>query len=98
MDKSKGDKRAKSVSSKGIEDEVKKGVGPGRSDFVWVRDDGAVCFGDECAVLKRSNDGVLDLTVKPDRCGQEAGEKIVDHLAKTAGRGVRITIPSVENK
>jgi hypothetical protein len=94
MDKAKAKQGTPSKTTPSIEDEVKKAVGEGRGDFVWVRDDGAVCFGDECVVLKpNKTDNSLDMEVKPDRCGAEAGNVILDHLIRTAGRGINIKIP-----
>jgi hypothetical protein len=79
-----------------LKDEVGKAVGEGRSDFVWVRSDGAVCFGDECVVISRNEKQDLDITVKPDRCGTDAGEAILDHIIRTAGRGVNIKVPPID--
>lgn len=62
--------------------------------FAYVREDGAVCFGDECVVLKAQDDGKLHMEVKPSRCGEETGKLILDYLIKTAGKGVVIEIPS----
>jgi hypothetical protein len=77
--------------------EVDKAVGEGGKPFVRIREDGAVCFGDECVVIKRNEEtGELDLTVKPDKCGAIAGEAILDHIVRTAGKGVHIHIPAIE--
>jgi len=65
----------------------------------WIREDGAICFGDECAVLKPTAEGKLGLTIKPSKCGEEQGRLLLDYLIKTAGKGVVIEIPSeVEEK
>jgi hypothetical protein len=64
---------------------------------VWVRDDGAICVGNECIVIKREpNTKNLDVEVAPTRCGEETGEAIVEHLLKTVGRGgnTRFTVKS----
>ena len=79
-----------------VKDEVEKALGGGGDTGVWVRADGAVCFGDECVVIKPGENGTLDLEVKPDRCGSEAGSVILDHLIRTAGKGVNIKIPPVD--
>ena len=98
MDKAK-DRQRTINSASSLKDEVKEAVGKGRDYFVWLRDDGAVCFGDECVVLNRNEaTGELDMEVKPDRCGAVAGEKILDHLIRTAGKGVHIHIPPIEGK
>jgi hypothetical protein len=82
------------AQSKALEAAAKSGAG-----FAWVREDGAVCFGDECAVLKPTENGKLGLTIKPTKCGNETGRVLLDYLIKTAGKGVQIEIPSeVEGK
>lgn len=80
----------------GVKDEVKAAVGQGGDAGVWVREDGAVCFGDECVVIKQGEKGGLDLTIKPDRCGSDAGSIILEHIYKTAGQGVNIIIPPAD--
>jgi len=67
----------------------KTGVG-----FGWIREDGAVCFGDECVVIQPNEKGKLQLTVKPNKCGELTGRVLLDYLIKTAGKGVVIEIPS----
>ena len=55
---------------------------------VWIREDGAICIGDECMVIKRregSRD--LDIEIKPDRCGEAIAEAFSDTIYKTIGRG-----------
>lgn len=79
-----------------LADEVKAAVGEGGHDGVWVREDGAVCFGNECVVIKQGDQGGLDLTIKPDQCGSEAGSVILEHIYKTAGKGVNIVIPPAD--
>lgn len=79
-----------------LKDQVTAAFGEGGDAGVWIRADGAVCFGDECVVIKPAPDGTLDLEVKPDRCGAEAGGIILDHLIKTAGKGVNIRIPPAD--
>lgn len=99
MDKTNDKRNVDSKTS--LKDEVEKAVsnpGSGGHDArVWVRDDGAVCFGDECVTVKPGADGALDFIVKPDACGV-AGEVILQHLIKTAGKGVRIIVPASEVK
>jgi len=98
MDKTKDKQGASPDASKSLKNEASEALGKPRSDFVWVREDGAVCFGDECVVLKAGEDGTLDMQVRPDHCGQEAAPIILDHLIKTAGRGVNIIIPPLDKK
>jgi len=82
---------------KGLKDEAIKASGSDRDRTIWVRDDGAVCFGkDECIVIKPGPSDTLDLEVKPDRCGREAGPLLLDYLIKSAGAGVNIRIPPRE--
>lgn len=82
------------AKAKALETAAESGAG-----FAWIRKDGAVCFGDECAVLKPNEQGKLQLTVKPSRCGEETGRVLLDYLVKTAGKGVVIEIPSeIEEK
>ena len=76
-----------------LKDEVAASLGDGGDSAIWVREDGAVCFGNECVVIKPREDGSLDLQIKPDQCGGEAGSVILDHLIRTAGKGVNIIIP-----
>ncbi|MBA7588790.1 hypothetical protein ES708_30859 [subsurface metagenome] len=90
--KTKGDDN----TSKGLKDEVDKAFGTHGDSRVWIREDGAVCFGNECAVIKPDEDGALNLTIKPDACGSVAGGVILEHLIRTAGKGVRIVIPPSE--
>ncbi|MBA7555754.1 hypothetical protein ES705_48438 [subsurface metagenome] len=85
---SKADDTAR-AQAKALETAAKSGAG-----FAWIREDGAVCFGDECAVLKPTEQGKLGLTIKPSRCGEETGKVLLDYLIKTAGKGVQIEIPS----
>jgi len=98
MVKTKANNGSAQEDTKGLKDEVKKALGGGRADFVWIRDDGAVCFGDECLVLKPGQNDTLDLQIKPDRCGRDAGPIIINHLIKSAGRGVNIRIPPIEEE
>ena len=74
--------------------ETTKSPGSGEKDAVWLREDGAICFGDGCASLKPTESGKLKLTVKPNRCGEAIGTQLVEYLIKTAGKGVEIEIPS----
>ena len=90
-----GNKRRVGPTSR-IEDEVKAAVGEGGHDAVWIREDGAVCFGNECVVIKPEDSGGLLLQIKPDQCGGDAGAVILEHLLKTAGKGVTIRIPAAD--
>jgi hypothetical protein len=98
MDKAKSKRHEHTAGS--LKSEVEKAVanpGAGGQDKrVWVRDDGAVCFGDECVTIKPESDGALRLEIHPDSCGEQAGSVIIDHLIKSAGKGVHIVIPASE--
>jgi hypothetical protein len=100
MDKAKNKRHEH--PSKSLKDEIAEVTKGSRDappdDRVWIRDDGAVCFGDECVVIKPDKDGTLLLQVDPSSCGKVAGEVILDHLIKTAGKGVSIVIPPQEVK
>jgi len=95
MAKERQSQRPEKAAPGGLAEQAAEALsGGGRHAGVWIREDGAVCFGDECAVLKGDDEtGILDLVVRPDRCGQAAGAAILEHLIKTGGKGVRITIP-----
>ena len=80
---------ANRAQAKALEVAAKSGAGS-----AWIREDGAVCFGDECAVLKPTEQGKLGLTIKPTRCGEATGRVLLDYLIRTAGKGVVIEIPS----
>jgi len=56
---------------------------------VWVREDGAICIGNECMVIKpRGSDSRdLDIEIKPDRCGEAMADQFADTIYKTIGRG-----------
>lgn len=77
------------AKGKALEAAAESGAG-----FAWIREDGAVCFGDECAVITATEDGKLKLVVQPDKCGEETGKILLGYLMKTAGKGVVIEIPS----
>ena len=98
VDKAKNKRDAGTSSS--LKSEVEKATtNPGmhgRDERVWVRDDGAVCFDDECVVIKPDADGALNLTINPDSCGAAAGSAILEHLIRTAGKGVHIVVPPQE--
>lgn len=55
---------------------------------VWVREDGAICIGNECMVIKpRADSRDLDIEIKPDRCGESVAEAFADTIYKSIGRG-----------
>lgn len=79
--------------------EAKDGKSPSKIERggVWTRDDGAICVGNECIVIKRvegSKD--LDIDIAPTKCGETTASMLVDTLLKTIGKGgnTRFTIKS----
>ena len=76
------------------QDKAKEAISQDRAGAPWLREDGAICFGNGCASLKPTESGKLKLTVKPNKCGEAIGTQLIDYLIKTAGKGVEIEIPS----
>jgi len=55
---------------------------------VWIREDGAICIGAECIVIKpRADSRDLDIEISPDRCGEAVADEFADVIYKTIGRG-----------
>jgi len=92
--KSKRDKGLETADSIGIGEAIRASEAEGKDSFVRIRDDGAICFGDECVVINPTETGRLGLTIKPDKCGEQIGAVLIDYLVRTAGKGVVIEIPS----
>jgi hypothetical protein len=93
-EKSKRDKGREVAHSLGFETEIGASGAKSKDGFVRIRDDGAICFGNECVVISPTETGRLGLTIKPDACGEQIGAVLVDYLVRTAGKGVVIEIPS----
>ncbi|MBA7555938.1 hypothetical protein ES705_48631 [subsurface metagenome] len=93
-EKSKRDKGIETASSLGLGTKAQLGDKESKDSFVRIRDDGAICFGDECVVINPTETGRLGLTIQPDKCGEQIGAILVDYLVRTAGKGVVIEIPS----
>ena len=69
-------------------DETIKAIMEAGGGAVWVREDGALCVGDECMVIKpRAGSRDLDIEIKPDRCGEAVAGQFADVIYKTIGRG-----------
>ena len=104
MDKKHGGSGGSSVSdtpgSKTSADRGQAGKGSDIADIqgAWVRDDGAVCFGHECVVIRTEPDGALGLEIHPDECGESAGRILLEHLIKSAGKDVHISVPASQVK
>lgn len=77
--------------------EIKTITAKDRDFAVWVREDGAVCVGNQCIVIKREPGGKnLDVEIKPTQCGEAAADALLDTLLKTVGKGgnTRFTVKS----
>ena len=93
-EKSKRDKGVEVATSLGFGEAVRDGRATSEDSPVWVREDGAICFGEECVSIVPTSTGRLGLTIRPDKCGEQAGAILLDYLIRTAGKGVVIEIPS----
>jgi hypothetical protein len=52
-----------------------------RDSGVWIREDGAICFGEgECVVMSSRADGEVDFEINPSACGRETGKVVLDYL------------------
>ncbi|MBA7552690.1 hypothetical protein ES705_45260 [subsurface metagenome] len=70
------------------EDEAIEAVMESGGGAIWVREDGALCIGDECMVIKpREGSRDLDIEISPSRCGQAVADIFADTIYKTIGRG-----------
>ena len=99
MDKKSGNgKVGKGANIASTQEEALEFAGKTGVGFGWIREDGAVCFGDECVVIQPNDKGKLQLTIKPTKCGELTGQVLLDYLIKTAGKGVVIEIPSEVEK
>jgi len=47
---------------------------------VWIREDGAICFGNECVDLSKKPTGELSFEVDPSACGKETGKVVLSYL------------------
>jgi len=92
MAKKRGSKRSGKDSSKTLERQVKKALGSSGKGAMWIRDDGAVCFGDECVVFSQRKSGGIDIAIDPTTCGGQFGEALVDKFSKGIGRDVTLRI------
>jgi hypothetical protein len=93
MDKAKdrGDRLPKAGTSGQTPPDSDKAGGRGS----WIREDGAVCFDNECVTIKQESDGALALTYDPNKCScDETNSKILNAIVSSAvsGKGVRLEI------
>jgi len=92
MAKKRGSPRSGKDSPKTLKRQVERALGPGGKGAMWIRDDGAVCFGDECVVFSQRKSGGIDIAIDPTTCGGEFGEALVDKFSRGIGRDVNLKI------
>jgi len=92
MEKKHKSKRPGKKVSSTLKNQVEKALGPGGKGAMWIRDDGAVCFGDECVVFSQRKSGGIDISIDPTTCGGQFGEALVDKFTKGVGRDVNLRI------
>ena len=99
MDKAKG--RGDKDTKAGTSSQAPQDSNKARSGTSWIRDDGAVCFDNECITLKQETDGALALTYDPNKCScDETNDTILKAIVSSAvsGKGVRLEIKPKEDK
>ena len=87
----KGDGPGKTRNPGSSQKQATPAVGEGGDSFVRVLDDGSVCVGESCITFGKTSTGQLEITVRPERCG-DAGEAMIETLMR-GGKGVHIVIP-----
>ena len=95
--KSISQRKRESLNSLGAGKQAVEAVEKRAIDVAWVRADGAICFGNECVVIKPEPGGKnLDVEIKPSECGEETGNILLQHLIGTVGKGgnTRFTVKS----
>jgi len=71
-----------------IKKQVRKAAGRNKSgDDFWVRDDGALCWGNECIVINPDKDGNIDVEINKNR-GCDVN-RFADAIGRTVGKGGR---------
>jgi len=94
----KGSTLIKSPSSLEIEadsSQAGKGSDGSGNRGSWIREDGAICFDNECLTLKPQGDGQLELTYDPKKCScSESNSAILDALAECviSGKGINLVV------
>jgi len=62
-----------------------KAAGGSETGDFWVREDGALCWGNECVVVNPDKDGHVDIEINRNRgCDVNA---FADAIARTVGKG-----------
>lgn len=95
--KDTNDTKVKTDSAIGAKAKVGATSGQDNSGIVWVREDGAICVGDGCIVIKpESGTKNLDVEIAPTKCGEATADLFMEHLIKTVGKGgnTRFTVKS----
>jgi hypothetical protein len=93
MDKARG--KGDRDSKAGTPPQAKEDSAKSRSGNAWIREDGAVCFDNECITLKSDADGAMALTYDPNKCScDETNDTILKAIVSSAvsGKGVRLEI------
>jgi len=86
VEKRKGKRQGSAVTS--LKKQVRKAAGSSKSgDDFWVREDGALCWGNECVVINPDKDGNIDVEINKNRgCDVHA---FAEAIGKTVGKGGR---------
>jgi len=86
VEERKGKRQGSAVTR--IKKQVRKAAGRNKSgDDFWVREDGALCWGNECIVINPVKDGNIDVEINKNRgCDVSA---FADAIGKTVGKGGR---------
>jgi len=84
MAKERVDKRQGAAVNR-IKEQVREAAGGREPGDFWVRDDGALCWGNECVVLNPNKNGHVDVEVNRNRGCDVNG--FADALAKTISKG-----------
>ena len=100
------DKERKGASKQGDADpagaKAKADSGPAgtrspgdRARGSWVREDGAICFDNECISLKPEKDGQLAITYDPTKCScEDSNDAVLKALAECviSGKGINLIV------
>lgn len=95
--KSKGDR----ASTKSTQDKAAEASSQDRDGTVWIRDDGAICVGNECITIKSEAGQPMELTIDPDKCPCEIEDALVEGLVTSvlSGKGITVSMkPKTKQK
>ncbi len=95
--KSKGD----GSSTQSTQDKTKADPGQDRDGTVWIRDDGAICVGNECITIKSEAGQPMELAIDPDKCPCEIEDALVEGLVTSvlSGKGITVSMkPKTKQK